>query len=269
MKSLRFVRRLGKRGTFILPKEIREELNITPEDEFEVFIDDDQLILSKKSESMLKKIEQDLSREDFKKGLEPIINTLIELLVFEDEYMKNHIIKVRKSTEKLANLLSKKEKFQDYIDQSYIKLLKKAVFFYNIGIISFPLSIIQNDERLNQVEINYLKEHTNRGSEILNKLMRMYPEHEFLELANSLAKCHHEKWDGTGYPDSLKGEEIPLSSRIVAVVEVFHALISEKNYRKAYSKEEALKFIEEESGKHFDPDIAEVFLSNKSFFMDI
>jgi len=269
MKSLRFVRRLGKRGTFILPKEIREKLNITSEDEFEVFLDDDQLILRKKSESMINKIEQDLDRDDFRKGLEPIINSLIELLVFEDEYMKNHIIKVRKSTEKLANLLSEKDRFQDYIDESYIKLLKKAVFFYNIGTISFPKSIINKDEELDPVEIDYLKEHTNRGSDILGKLMRMYPEHEFLELANSLAKYHHEKWGGTGYPDGLKGEEIPLSSRIVAVVEVFHALISEKPYRKAYSKEEAIQFIEEESGKHFDPDIAEVFLNNKSFFMDV
>ena len=269
MQSLRFVRKLGKRGTFILPKEIREELNITPEDEFEVFIDDDQLILSKKSESMLNKIEQELDQDNFRKGLEPIINSLIELLVFEDEYMKNHIIKVRKSTEKLAKLLYKKEKFQDYMDESYIKLLKKAVFFYNIGTISFPKSIIQKEEKLDSAEIEELKEHTKRGAEILSKLITMYPEHQFLELANSLAKNHHEKWDGTGYPDGLKGEEIPLSSRIVAVVEVFHALISNKPYRKAYSKEKALKIIEEEKGKHFDPYITEVFLNNKSLFMNI
>lgn len=269
MKSLRFVRRLGKRGTFILPKEIREELNITSEDEFEVFIDDGQLILSKKSESMLNKIEQDLDQDHFKKGLEPIINSLIELLVFEDEYMKNHLIKVRKSTEKLAHLLSKKEKFKNYIDANYIKLLQKAVFFYNIGTISFPKSLIQKDEELKKSEIEGLKKHTKRGAEILTKLMRMYPEHEFLELANSLAKYHHEKWDGTGYPYGLKGEEIPLSSRIVAVVEVFHALISDKPYRKAYSKEKALSIIKNESGKHFDPYITEVFLDNKSLFMNI
>ena len=268
MKSLRFVRKLGKRGMFSLPIKIREALNITTEDEFEVFVDDDKLVLIKKTDSIIDKIKNDIDEDDFKIGLEPIINSLIELLIFEDDYMKDRIIRVRKYTEMLANVLSEKDKYSDYISYAYIKLLKKAVLFYDIGRIGLPEDILNKEGKLNPKEFNYVQEHTLRGSEILSKLIRIYPGNEFLELAQSLAYYHHEKWDGSGYPNGLKGDEIPLASRIIAVTGVYHSLISERPYRTAYSEKEALKILKDESGKHFDPFIVDIFLKNKDRFIE-
>ncbi len=99
-------------------------------------------------------------------------------------------------------------------------------------------------------------------------IMRLHPQYAYdllnpvtyLEPALDIPYCHHEKWDGTGYPRGLKGEEIPLAARIFAAVDVYDALTSDRPYRKAWSREKALSLIREESGKHFDPQVAKAFL---------
>ena len=108
-----------------------------------------------------------------------------------------------------------------------------------------------------------MKKHTLIGEEILNKVMANVPESGYLTEARNLAGGHHEKWNGKGYPRGLSGEDIPLSARIMAVADVFDALISKRIYKPPFSIEKALSIIKEDAGSHFDPLVADAFLSEE------
>jgi HD-GYP domain-containing protein (c-di-GMP phosphodiesterase class II) len=106
-----------------------------------------------------------------------------------------------------------------------------------------------------------MKKHSVYGGAIIDELIESLPQASYLEVARDIALYHHERWDGTGYPEGLKGEEIPLPARIMAVADVFDALISDRVYKKAFSFEKAMDIIKEESGTHFDPDIVKAFFA--------
>ena len=105
-----------------------------------------------------------------------------------------------------------------------------------------------------------MKLHSTYGGEIITRLIESLTQASYLEIARDIALYHHEKWDGSGYPEGLKGEEIPLSARIMAVADVFDALISDWVYKKAFTFEKAVDIIQEDSGTHFDPDVVKAFI---------
>jgi len=110
-------------------------------------------------------------------------------------------------------------------------------------------------------EFNEMKKHTTFGEKIILKIESMTKESEFLEYARILAVSHHEKWDGTGYPNGLKEEEIPLLGRIMTIADVYDALVSVRSYKKPFTHEEAVKIIVESKGKQFDPCLVDMFLA--------
>ena len=112
-----------------------------------------------------------------------------------------------------------------------------------------------------------MKKHAALGGSVVREVLNVITDEEYLSFASDIATYHHERWDGSGYPKGLKGEEIPLSARIMAIADVFDALISERCYKKAYPVEEAFKIISEESGSHFDSKLVDVFLRNKDLFL--
>ena len=116
-----------------------------------------------------------------------------------------------------------------------------------------PDNILLKLEPLTEEEWIIMRQHPQYAYDLLKPIT-------FLARALEIPYCHHEKWDGTGYPSGLKGEEIPLTARIFAVVDVWDALRSDRSYRLAWSKEDALAYIREQSGKHFDPSVVEIFL---------
>jgi HD-GYP domain-containing protein (c-di-GMP phosphodiesterase class II) len=113
-------------------------------------------------------------------------------------------------------------------------------------------------------EFEQMKTHTTAGSEIIESAMTMVSEEDsgYLAEAQKLAHFHHEKWNGKGYPHGLSGEDIPLSARIMAVADVFDALVSERCYKKAFPFEKAMDIIKEDAGTHFDPNVAEAFIAS-------
>jgi HD-GYP domain-containing protein (c-di-GMP phosphodiesterase class II) len=119
---------------------------------------------------------------------------------------------------------------------------------------AIPDAILQKPGPLNEFESAIMQTHPEKAYHILSQI-------DYLQPALDIPYCHHEKWDGTGYPRGLKGEEIPLAARIFAVVDVYDAITSDRPYRSAWSKEEARKYIREQSGKHFFPEAVEAFLS--------
>ena len=138
---------------------------------------------------------------------------------------------------------------------------------HDIGKIIIPDSILRKPGRLTEEEFAEMKRHAELGGTVVREVLNGISDEEYLSFASDIATFHHERWDGTGYPDRLKGEEIPLSARIMAIADVFDALISERCYKKAMPPEEAFEIIRNESGSHFDPNLTKVFLDHKEMFI--
>lgn len=132
------------------------------------------------------------------------------------------------------------------IPESDLGHVRRGALLHDIGKMGIPDSILQKPGALTETELAIMQTHPEKAYQILSRI-------EYLLPAMEIPYCHHEKWDGTGYPRKLKGEEIPLAARIFAVVDVFDALTSDRPYRKAWEKEKALRYIQEQSGKHFFP----------------
>ena len=133
--------------------------------------------------------------------------------------------------------------------------LLNAAPMHDVGKIVIPDAILQKNGKLDDAEWQVMRSHAQIGADIIGE----HPS-GLLQMARSIALTHHEKWDGTGYPNGLKGEDIPLTGRIVAIADVFDALTSVRPYKAAWSVEEALELLRRESGKHFDPQLVELFL---------
>ncbi|WP_448553392.1 HD-GYP domain-containing protein [Thalassotalea montiporae] len=138
----------------------------------------------------------------------------------------------------------------------WVELLFYAAPMHDIGKIGIPDHVLLKEGRLNEDEWRIMQKHVEYGADILGN-----HDSELLSLAREVALTHHEKWDGSGYPNGLKGEEIPLSGRIVAIADVFDALTSTRPYKKAWSDEEVITFLNEQAGKHFDPALVPEFLA--------
>jgi HD-GYP domain-containing protein (c-di-GMP phosphodiesterase class II) len=132
--------------------------------------------------------------------------------------------------------------------------IRRGALLHDMGKIGIPDSILHKPDKLTDEEWTIMRTHPQLAYEML------YPI-EYLRPALEIPLTHHEKWDGTGYPRGLKGEEIPIVARLFAVVDVWDALTSDRPYRPAWSQEESLTYIREQSGKHFDPQVVELFFN--------
>ena len=134
---------------------------------------------------------------------------------------------------------------------------------HDLGKISTPDYILQKPGKLTDEEFEVMKKHAAKGGEIILDTFGGINDKEFLDIAYNVARYHHEKWDGTGYPDKLKGEDIPLCARIMAIADVFDAVSAPRCYRPALPLETCFKIIEDGMGKHFDPALAKLFLEQR------
>jgi len=138
------------------------------------------------------------------------------------------------------------------IPEAELGHIRRGALLHDIGKMGIPDAILQKPDLLSEAELVIMQTHPEKAFQILSQIDYLIP-------AIDIPCCHHEKWDGTGYPRKLRGEEIPLAARIFAVVDVFDALTSDRPYRKAWSKAKALRYIREQSGKHFFPDAVKAF----------
>ena len=139
----------------------------------------------------------------------------------------------------------------------------KAAPLHDIGKIKISDVVLNKPGRLTEDEFEVIKTHTLSGGEIIEKTLTDIVSDSYLKVAQEMSLYHHEKWDGSGYPYHLSGEEIPLCARIMAVVDVFDALTSKRVYKEAFPVEKAFRILEESSGTHFDPKIVGTFLAHK------
>ena len=147
----------------------------------------------------------------------------------------------------------------EYIDDVY-----KSAPLHDIGKIRITDAILNKPGKLTPDEFEVMKKHALYGGEIIEKLLESLTQASYLEVARDIAMYHHEKWDGSGYPYSLKGEEIPLSARVMAVADVFDALVSRRSYKAPFSIDKAIEIIKNDAGTHFDAKVVEAFLHAES-----
>ncbi|WOT05620.1 two-component system response regulator [Shewanella youngdeokensis] len=175
-----------------------------------------------------------------------IIRRLGRAAEYKDNETGLHVVRMSH----YARLLAKKSGLPD----KYCELIYNASPMHDIGKIGTPDAILKKPSKLDDIEWVEMQRHAEIGAEIIG-------DHKdpLLEMARRIALCHHEKWDGTGYPKGLAGEDIPIEARIVALADVFDALTSIRPYKKAWSIEDTIALIESESGKHFDPTLVTNF----------
>jgi putative two-component system response regulator len=180
-----------------------------------------------------------------------------------------HLERVQAYSRALAQKLATRPKFQGIIDAEFIRLIYLTSPLHDIGKVGVPDSVLLKQGRLDPQEFEIMKAHTLIGAETLQDALDRFPGARFLEMARDIAATHHEHYDGRGYPRGLKGDEIPLSGRIVAVADVYDALTSKRVYKDMLPHETARELILVASGEHFDPDVVEVFLACEAEFVAV
>jgi adenylate cyclase len=200
------------------------------------------------------------------------ILSLTALAETRDPETGGHIRRTREYVLVLARGLAQKAKFRRQLDQETIELLYKSAPLHDIGKVGIADSILLKPGNLSAEEFNEMKRHTLLGAKTLAEAERLSldkSDRSFLGVAREIALSHHEKWDGTGYPQGLKGDEIPLGGRLMALADVYDALVTKRVYKDAMSHEEALKIILDGRGSHFDPDVVDAFLESGEEFREI
>ena len=192
-----------------------------------------------------------------------IIFSLATLVESKDDDTGQHIKRTSYYVEVLVNAIKTKNKYMDICTPDYIENLVLATPLHDIGKIAIPDSILCKPGKLTPEEFDTMKTHTTIGGETILKCMDGIEEDLFLNIAKDIALYHHEKWDGSGYPYGLSGENIPLSARIMAIADVFDALTAKRCYKDAMPVDKAFAIIRESSGSHFDPTLADIFLTLK------
>ncbi len=190
-----------------------------------------------------------------------LIMILADMVENRDESTGDHVRKTSMYTIIIMNQMRRMGIYSGILTDDYIENVFKSAPLHDIGKIRIPDAILNKPGKLTPEEFEVMKNHSVYGKEIIDELIESLTEASYLEVARDIAMYHHEKWDGTGYPEGLKKEEIPLSARIMAIADVFDALVSERVYKKAFSFEKAIDIIQEESGTHFDPRIVSAFMA--------
>ncbi|MCL2293345.1 MAG: response regulator [Spirochaetes bacterium] len=198
-----------------------------------------------------------------------ILKTVTELVESRDNVTGGHIERTQTYLRLLVNNLIKNNIYCEELSKWDVELFVMSSQLHDVGKISVKDSILMKPGKLTNDEFEEMKKHAAFGSEIIERIKGSTSETAFLEHAKILAGSHHEKWDGTGYPLGLKGEDIPLQGRLMALVDVYDALTNERPYKKAFSHEEAVRIILEGSGTHFDPLLCEVFAACESEFAEV
>ncbi len=226
-------------------------------------------MLQKKIENFLELYTLRDNRRYVERYQDAIAFSFAELVDCRDETTGDHL---KNSTQYFHILLEEaieKDYYKDILRMEDIRDLLRSATLHDIGKIGINDDILRKASPLNYHEYEYMKTHTTLGMQAFEKIIRETGGTRWLYLAKDIAYCHHERWDGTGYPNGLKGEEIPIYARIMTVADVYDALTSSRSYKDAYTHEQATQIIIQGSGHIFDPRLVELFLSSQQRFEEV
>ncbi len=231
------------------------------------------------------RVKTHLSLRNYSRSLEKMVEQRTEqLLQIQDATMLamgalaehrdpetgSHIHRTQSYVKVLAEQLQQHPRFSGQLSAEQIDLLHKAAPLHDIGKVAVPDAVLRKPGRLLSEEYRQMQQHAIAGRDvILQAESALDQEQPFLVYAREIACSHHEMWDGNGYPEGLKGEEIPLSARIMAIADVYDALVTPRVYKEAFTHQKAVSIIEEGRGSHFDPDMVDAFMVVESQFDQI
>ncbi|MBQ6806967.1 MAG: response regulator [Lachnospiraceae bacterium] len=223
---------------------------------------------------MIQRVKRTLELEDYRKSLEQmveqqlqritqlqqdIIFTMANLIESRDGTTGEHVRRTSIYTDMLIRRMKKKGVYAQEITSEFVDYMHKAAPMHDIGKITVSDIVLQKPGKLTDEEYTMIKNHTVAGGKMIRENMSSLVEPEFIEIACDVAKYHHEKWNGKGYPEGLSGTAIPLSARILAVTDVFDALVSKRQYKAGMSLEQAFEIMAKDRGESFEPIILDTF----------
>ncbi len=211
------------------------------------------------SNQRLNRVTRQLSRKLWKEQ-ENLIFAMARLIEGRDEGTVNHIDNLSYNSWIMAQALQLTEEFEDVISENFVQTIKTAVVLHDIGKLFVGDKILLKEAALTSEERRIMETHTTEGRRVLEDIYKKLDRNDFVKMAIDVAYCHHEHWDGSGYPQGLKGDEIPLAAQILAIVDVFDALVNERVYKEAYSLETAMDIIKAGAGTQFDSRIVDVMV---------
>src|SRR5574343_1734125 len=227
-----------------------------------------QTFLEDKSAWLQKEVESRVS--EVARLQEATIRVMVSLAEFRDECTGNHIRRTPNYVRLLAEYLSRLPRDAEFLRAEQIDRIAKASPLHDIGKIAIPDHILLKPGKHTPEEFDIMKTHSIKGESMLQQSIReMGGDNAMLAFACQIARSHHERWDGSGYPDGLAGEAIPLAARLMAVADVYDGLRSRRPYKKAFERDEAVDLIAKGSGSHFDPLLVEAFLALENQFSEI
>lgn len=198
------------------------------------------------------------------------INALAELAETRDPETGNHIRRTQEYVRILATHLQSHPRFSEFLTDKIVDLLAKSAPLHDIGKVGIPDHILLKPDKLTSDEWAIMRSHSLLGTVAIEHAVQHADRNiDFLDIAQQIIHFHHEKWDGTGYPEGLKGDAIPIPARLMALADVFDALISRRVYKPAMTPLEARSLICEERGRHFDPDVVDAFLACYDHFVSV
>ena len=195
-----------------------------------------------------------------------IVFVLADMVENRDQVTGGHIERTTTYIKILIEVMISCGVYADKLNEMDLEMLIASARLHDVGKISISDVILNKPGKLTEEEFEKMKTHAAEGERIINQIISRTEDVEFLNNAKLFAGYHHERWDGKGYPYGLKGDEIPLLGRVMAIVDVYDALVSDRPYKKAFTPEEAVKIIMENSGLQFEPKIADVFYDVRDQF---
>lgn len=192
-----------------------------------------------------------------------LITTMADLVENRDENTGGHIQRTARYVEIIAKRLKSENKFTNILTNKYIENMVVAAPLHDVGKIHIPDAVLNKPGKLDDNEFSMMKTHASAGGRIIDRVEESVGDIEYLRIAKEMAEYHHERMDGKGYPHGISGDEIPLCARILAVADVFDALASKRCYKEPMPLDKAFAIIKEETGPHFDVDVAQAFLDSR------
>lgn len=223
---------------------------------------------------MRKRVMRTIELEEYRKSLERMVMTqlaqitrmqhdiivsMANVIESRDGTTGEHVKRTSKYTMLLAEKMIERGLYAEELTVQILESMRNGSPLHDIGKITIPDSVLTKPGKLTVEEYDVIKTHAKAGADMIRDNMSQMVSEDFLKVACDMAQYHHEKWNGKGYPEGLKGEEIPLTARILAVTDVYDALVSERQYKKGMTIDEAFAIMEKDRGENFEPEILDVF----------
>lgn len=189
-----------------------------------------------------------------KKVLYALLTVVRKNAVFDD----SHIERLQENCKILAQAMQLSPKYERIVSDTFVETIELAAPLCDLGMVGVPLEILQKKGKLDEDETAIMQKHTLIGTQIMEDIKGDGDYNDFVDMSCDITRYHHEKWDGSGYPKGISGNEIPLPAQVVALISYYNALTENRSYRAAFSKEEAIAILEQESGKAFNPEILNI-----------